>query len=57
MQARPPPAERYIPPTPPAVPINAVQSLIPRLSTAINDIDSLKAQIAAGNADGSMPSW
>lgn len=57
MQVRPPTTERYIPPTAPHVPIHAVQSLIPRLATAINDIDGLKAQLAAGNADGSMPSW
>ncbi|KAL1412656.1 hypothetical protein Q8F55_000403 [Vanrija albida] len=52
-----PPGDRYVPPTAPHVPIHAVQSLIPRLATTINDIDGLKAQLAAGNADMSMPSW
>ncbi|KAL7420870.1 hypothetical protein Q5752_004824 [Cryptotrichosporon argae] len=45
------------PPTAPQIPLQAVQSLIPRLSTTINDIDALRAQLAAGHADGSMPSW
>ncbi|WOO82067.1 uncharacterized protein LOC62_04G005569 [Vanrija pseudolonga] len=59
MQHQPPrpPADRYVAPTAPHVPIHAVQSLIPRLATTINDIDGLKAQLAAGNADRSMPSW
>jgi hypothetical protein len=57
MQARPPPGERYIPPTAPGIPVQAMQNLIPRLATTINDIDGLKNQIAAGNMDGSMPNW
>lgn len=57
MQARPPQGERFVPPTAPTIPIQAMQNLIPRLATAINDIDGLKNQIASGNMDGSMPSW
>lgn len=59
MQPRPPqpPAARFTPPTAPGVPIHAMQNLIPRLATAINDIDGLKNTIAMGNADGSMPNW
>ncbi|OCF34499.1 hypothetical protein I316_04014 [Kwoniella heveanensis BCC8398] len=47
----------YHPPLPPHIPLSSINSLIPRLTTTINDIDSLKALIAAGNADGTLPSW
>lgn len=51
------PQQRYVPPTPVHVPIQAVQSLVPQLATAINDIDTLKAQLSAGNANATFPSW
>jgi hypothetical protein len=50
-------ADKYHPPLPPRIPLQAVQSLIPRLTTTINDIDAFKALIASGNQDGSMPNW
>lgn len=55
MQARPPPAAH--PPTVPAIPQQHIQNLIPRLTTTINDIDSLKALLAHGAQDGTMPEW
>lgn len=45
------------PPIPPRIPLEAINSLIPRLTTTINDIDSFKSLLAAGDADGSMPDW
>ncbi|WVR08663.1 hypothetical protein IAU60_005721 [Kwoniella sp. DSM 27419] len=51
------PSTVYHPPLAPQIPLSAINTLIPRLTTTINDIDSLKALIAAGNADGSLPSW
>lgn len=49
--------QRYVPPTPVHVPIHAAQSLVPQLATAINDIDTLKTQLSAGNANATFPSW
>lgn len=63
MQARPiqqqPQQQRpaYHAPTPPRIPQNHVQSLIPRLTTTINDIDSFRALLAQGAGDGTMPDW
>ncbi|WVQ95570.1 hypothetical protein IAU59_002667 [Kwoniella sp. CBS 9459] len=55
--AGPSTAIEYHPPLPPHIPLSSINSLIPRLTTTINDIDSLKALIAAGNTDGTLPSW
>jgi hypothetical protein len=58
MQPRPlPSGDRYHPPTAPQIPISAIQSLIPRLTTTINDIDAFKNSLGQGAADGSMPNW
>lgn len=58
-QARPPSAQtlQSHPALPPSIPRKEVQGLIPRLTTAINDIDAFKAQLAAGAQDGSLPNW
>ncbi|WVQ70791.1 hypothetical protein IAR50_000313 [Cryptococcus sp. DSM 104548] len=45
------------PPLPPAVPLPAINSLLPRLTTTINDIDALRALLANGAHDSSLPSW
>jgi hypothetical protein len=45
------------PPIPPRIPQSHVQSLIPRLTTTINDIDSFKTLLAQGSHDGTMPNW
>lgn len=47
----------FVPPTAVGIPLAAVQSLVPQLATAINDIDTLKAQLSAGNANATFPSW
>jgi hypothetical protein len=47
----------FVPPAPVGIPLAAVQSLVPQLATAINDIDTLKAQLSAGNANATFPSW
>lgn len=49
--------DRSHPPLVPKIPIQAVHSLIPRLTTTINDIDAFKALLASGNQDGSLPNW
>ena len=45
------------PPVPPRIPQTNIQSLIPRLTTTINDIDSFRALLANGSHDGTMPNW
>ncbi|WWC98479.1 hypothetical protein V866_005370 [Kwoniella sp. B9012] len=62
MQARPPPSGpgpsiEYHPPLPPSIPLSAINTLIPRLTTTINDIDSLRNLIASGYNDGTLPTW
>lgn len=58
MQVRPPlGGDRYVPPTAPHIPSSAIQSLIPRLTTTINDIDAFKNLLGQGAANGSMPNW
>ncbi|WVQ63386.1 uncharacterized protein L199_001539 [Kwoniella botswanensis] len=62
MQARPPssgpgPSIEYHPPLPPSIPLSAINTLIPRLTTTINDIDSLRNLIASGFNDGTLPTW
>ncbi|CAD6572377.1 MAG: hypothetical protein TREMPRED_000512 [Tremellales sp. Tagirdzhanova-0007] len=59
MQPRhPPPSDQSTHPALlPQIPLQAINSLIPRLTTTINDIDAFKSLLAAGNADGSMPNW
>lgn len=47
----------YHAPTPPKIPMSHVQSLVPRLTTTINDIDSFRDLLAQGGQDGSMPNW
>ncbi|WWD20759.1 hypothetical protein CI109_105236 [Kwoniella shandongensis] len=56
-QVRPPPSETYHPPLAPSIPLSAINTLIPRLTTTINDIDSLKDLLGSGAQDGSLPSW
>jgi hypothetical protein len=51
------PAAVFVPPSAPTIPINAMQNLVPRLVSAINEIDTLRNQIAAGNVDRSLPNW
>ncbi|BEJ15052.1 hypothetical protein CspHIS471_0408190 [Cutaneotrichosporon sp. HIS471] len=53
-QPRPTP---FVPPAPVGIPLSAVQSLVPQLATAINDIDMLKAQLSTGNANSTFPNW
>ena len=59
MQSRHPPTADHSahPAVSPQIPLQAINSLIPRLTTTINDIDAFKNLLAAGNADGSMPNW
>ncbi|WVW80774.1 hypothetical protein I302_102760 [Kwoniella bestiolae CBS 10118] len=61
MQNRPPahsgPSTEYHPPLPPSIPLSAINTLIPRLTTTINDIDSLRNLIGSGYNDGTLPSW
>jgi hypothetical protein len=45
------------PPIAPRIPQTNVQSLIPRLTTTINDIDSFRSLLAQGSHDGTMPNW
>ncbi|CAK9780016.1 hypothetical protein CC85DRAFT_283602 [Cutaneotrichosporon oleaginosum] len=47
----------FVPPAPVGIPIAAVQSLVPQLATTINDIDTLKTQLSAGNVNATFPSW
>lgn len=47
----------FVPPAAVGIPLQAVQSLVPQLATAINDIDQLKAQLSVGNANATFPSW
>lgn len=47
----------YHAPTPPRIPLNHIQSLVPRLTTTINDIDSFRSLLVQGAQDGSMPNW
>ena len=49
--------QAYHVPTVPKIPLNHIQSLIPRLTTTINDIDSFRALLVQGAQDGSMPNW
>ncbi|KAK6906533.1 hypothetical protein I204_00662 [Kwoniella mangroviensis CBS 8886] len=62
MQARPTasgpgPSTEYHPPLAPSIPLSAINTLIPRLTTTINDIDSLRNLIASGYNDGTLPTW
>ncbi|WRT70760.1 uncharacterized protein IL334_007759 [Kwoniella shivajii] len=63
MQVRPPAATtlsssiEYHAPLPPSIPLSSINTLIPRLTTTINDIDHLRNLIGAGYVDGSLPSW
>ncbi|KJE04002.1 hypothetical protein I311_02133 [Cryptococcus gattii NT-10] len=52
-----PPQEIYHPPQPPSIPLPTINTLIPRLTTTINDIDSLKTLVANGAHNGTIPSW
>ncbi|WWC65241.1 uncharacterized protein I303_107858 [Kwoniella dejecticola CBS 10117] len=63
MQGRPSAAgpsnisSEYHPSLPPSIPLSSINTLIPRLTTTINDIDHLRNLIGAGYADGTLPSW
>ncbi|KAK4689244.1 hypothetical protein P7C73_g858, partial [Tremellales sp. Uapishka_1] len=57
MQSRPHSSGLSFPPTPPHIPTQAIQSLIPRLTTTINDIDQFKNLLASGANDGTLPNW
>ncbi|TYJ55219.1 hypothetical protein B9479_004049 [Cryptococcus floricola] len=48
---------QYHAPLPPALPLPALAALLPRLTTTINDIDALRALLANGAHDASLPSW
>ncbi|OXG78370.1 hypothetical protein C345_01897 [Cryptococcus neoformans A2-102-5] len=52
-----PPSEIYHPPQPPSIPLPTINTLIPRLTTTINDIDSLKTLVANGAHNSTIPSW
>ncbi|WVQ85965.1 hypothetical protein IAT38_008133 [Cryptococcus sp. DSM 104549] len=47
----------YHPPADPNIPVASINTLIPRLTSTINDIDSLKALLGNGAQDGTLPSW
>ncbi|WVN89800.1 uncharacterized protein L203_105030 [Cryptococcus depauperatus CBS 7841] len=55
-QARPH-QELFHPPLPPSIPLPAINTLIPRLSATISDIDALRARLVEGASNGSLPSW
>lgn len=40
-----------------SIPLREINALIPRLTSAINDIDTFKALLVNGHADGSLPNW
>lgn len=41
----------------PNIPLREINALIPRITSAINDIDAFKALLASGHADGTLPNW
>ncbi|RXK41946.1 hypothetical protein M231_00667 [Tremella mesenterica] len=45
------------PPLQPQIPIQILQSLIPRLTSTINDIDSFRSLLEHGAQDNTMPNW
>lgn len=51
------PQNQYTPPTAPHVPVRAVQSLSSSLRLLIEEVDTLRNEIAAGNQAGVMPNW
>ncbi|WWC92372.1 uncharacterized protein L201_007329 [Kwoniella dendrophila CBS 6074] len=51
------PSIEYQPPLAPSIPSSSINTLIPRLTTTINDIDSLRNLIGSGYNDGTLPSW
>ena len=58
MQARPPlHSNNPHPPLAPRIPLQAVQSLIPRLKAAINDVDQFQQLVASGGQNGTLPNW
>lgn len=40
-----------------SIPLREINSLIPRITSAINDIDTFKALLVNGHPDGSLPNW
>ncbi|ORY31244.1 hypothetical protein BCR39DRAFT_587576 [Naematelia encephala] len=44
-------------PVPPRIPLQTVQTLIPRLTTTINDIDAFQRVLVETGVDGSLPNW
>ncbi|WWC72637.1 uncharacterized protein I206_106601 [Kwoniella pini CBS 10737] len=51
------PSTEYHPPIQTSIPLSSINTLIPRLTTTINDIDNLRNLIGSGYTEGTLPSW